>query len=86
MGRAMRFGLVPQRWTALVERALHAVRGNVSAEGLLEGVSDATPVGADAAHYGARPRGSFPWGQGPALLALIESRQGPDAGPEVNHG
>ena len=29
------------------------------------------PVGADAAHYGARPLGVFAWGQAPALLALL---------------
>ncbi len=86
VGRGMRYGLLPDHWSALVERALAATLSNISPDGLLEGVSDATPVGANAAHYGARNRGSFPWGQGPALLALIEHRQGPHAGPEVNHG
>jgi len=86
VGRGVRDGLLPARWSALVDRALTATWGHISREGLLEGVSDATPVGADAAHYGARNRGSFPWGQGPALLALGECLQASNAGAEVNHG
>jgi hypothetical protein len=44
----------------------------LSPDGELLGVSDATPVGADAAHYNARPLGTQAWGQGPALLAAVE--------------
>lgn len=86
VGRGMRYGHLPTSWGALVERALTATVRNISPGGFLEGVSDATPVGADAAHYGARNRGSFPWGQGPALLALIEQQNGPATVPEVSHG
>jgi rhamnogalacturonyl hydrolase YesR len=86
VGRGIRHGLVPERWSELVDRALNATLAHVSDDGLLEGVSDATPVGADAAHYDARNRGSFPWGQGPALLALIEQERWPHAAPEVSNG
>jgi rhamnogalacturonyl hydrolase YesR len=72
VGRAIRHGLVPRDWEPLVDRAWEATAALIAADGSLPGVSDATPVGPDAAHYGARPVGVFPWGQGPALLAAVE--------------
>ncbi|MGH2533150.1 MAG: glycoside hydrolase family 88 protein [Thermomicrobiales bacterium] len=72
VGRAVRHGLAAAEYAALADRAWAATAAGFSADGALLDVSDATPVGADAAHYGARPRGVFPWGQGPALLAAIE--------------
>jgi unsaturated rhamnogalacturonyl hydrolase len=86
VGRGIRYGLLAASWSALADRAWTATRGRISPDGFLEGVSDATPVGADAAHYGARARGSFPWGQGPALLAAVERLRSPSGGPEVRHG
>jgi len=84
--RGIRSGLLPTTWFALVDRAWNATVQCVSADGALEGVSDATPVGPVAAHYGARERGSFPWGQGPALLAAVERFRGLDSAREVRHG
>ncbi len=81
VGRAVRHGLVPASWSSLADRAWEATAARIAADGSLPGVSDATPVGADAAHYGARPLGVFPWGQGPALLAAIERLES-----EAGHG
>lgn len=72
VGRAVRRKQVPPQFQEMVTRALDATVRGIDASGALAGVSDATPVGADARHYGSRGRGVFPWGQGPALLALIE--------------
>jgi rhamnogalacturonyl hydrolase YesR len=41
VGRGMRYGLLPEDWAALVERALTATSRAITPEGLLEGVSDA---------------------------------------------
>ena len=73
--RAMRWDLVDQDNAGLVQRAWDATLEHIGPSGKLLGVSDATPVGADAAHYDARPLGSHTWGQGPALLAAIEVGQ-----------
>ena len=70
--RAIRWEMVSAEYSGLVQRALRATLGQLSPHGELLGVSDATPVGADAGHCAARPLGSHPWGQGPALLAAIE--------------
>jgi unsaturated rhamnogalacturonyl hydrolase len=86
VGRAVRRGLLPTTWSALVDRSWEAVARRVSPDGDLEGVSDATPVGPNALHYGGRARGSFPWGQGPALLAAVERLRDREATPEVRHG
>jgi unsaturated rhamnogalacturonyl hydrolase len=72
VGRGIRHGLLSPAWSALADRAWQTTRVHITPDGFLDGVSDATPVGADATHYGARPRGRFPWGQGPALLAAVE--------------
>jgi rhamnogalacturonyl hydrolase YesR len=72
IGRAIRWELVSPEYSDLVKRALTAMLEQLSPDGELLGVSDATPVGADAAHYNARPLGTQAWGQGPALLAAVE--------------
>ncbi|HET9661263.1 MAG TPA: glycoside hydrolase family 88 protein, partial [Thermomicrobiales bacterium] len=72
IGRAIRWKLISAQYVDLVRRAFAATLEQLSADGSLVGVSNATPVGADAAHYDARPLGTHPWGQGPALLAAIE--------------
>jgi len=61
---ASTFGQIEQK----ARSGMHAVTG---ADGALELVSDATPVGA-LATYATRPFGTFPWGQGPLLLALAQ--------------
>ena len=72
VNRAIRWGLIPESYAELVQRAQQAMLEQISPDGELVGVSDATPVGSDAAFYNARPLGAHPWGQGPALLAAIE--------------
>ncbi|MBK8023125.1 MAG: glycoside hydrolase family 88 protein [Chloroflexi bacterium] len=63
-------GLLAPVYRDAVERARTAMTARLT-DGLLEGVSVATPPG-DAAHYHAIPTGSgFPWGQGPALLFAL---------------
>jgi rhamnogalacturonyl hydrolase YesR len=76
VGRAVRDGLISNEHWPLVTRALAATRAALDDYGALRGVSDATPVGHDAAHYAARPRGVFAWGQGAALLAVLEEAVG----------
>jgi rhamnogalacturonyl hydrolase YesR len=85
VGRAIEHGLLPVRSAALMDRAWHATASTITADGMLPGVSDATPVGDNAAHYGARVRGSFPWGQGPALLAAIERTRRGGSPARVHH-
>jgi len=70
--RAIRWGLVPDGYAELVQRARQAMVEQISPDGQLLNVSDATPVGSDVAFYNARPLGAHPWGQGPALLTAIE--------------
>jgi unsaturated rhamnogalacturonyl hydrolase len=84
--RAIRHGLLDPEWSPMADRAWHATRNLVSPDGLLLGVSDATPVGEDVAHYDARPRGSFPWGQGPALLAAVDRLNAEQSSPETSNG
>jgi unsaturated rhamnogalacturonyl hydrolase len=52
-------------------KARAAMHSQVAPDGALQLVSDATPVGARAV-YATRPFGTFPWGQGPLLLALCQ--------------
>lgn len=59
------------RFADMERRARAAMHREVSPEGELRLVSDATPVG-EHATYASRPFGVFPWGQGPLLLALCQ--------------
>lgn len=61
--------LADDRHRSTYERARAAVLDRVSADGALELVSDATPIG-ELQMYVSRPFGIFPWGQGPLLLLL----------------
>jgi unsaturated rhamnogalacturonyl hydrolase len=72
VGRAIRSGFLDATGDELAARAWRAASDRVAPNGTLPAVSDATPVGATVEHYGSRPRGVFPWGQGPLLLAAIE--------------
>lgn len=72
VNRAIRSGLLDPASDELAARAWRAVADLVAPDGTLPAVSDATPVGATVEHYGSRPRGVFPWGQGPMLLAALE--------------
>ncbi|MHB8620049.1 MAG: glycoside hydrolase family 88 protein [Chloroflexota bacterium] len=85
--RALKRGLVSSPWQILADSSWQAVIRQLSPSGELLEVSDATPVGSDAAHYQARGRGVFPWGQGPALLAILEQEgcAGQPKNSEVEH-
>ncbi len=72
VGRGLDSGLVDRQYRELFDHAWRTTRASIGDDGMLRGVSDATPVGADASHYDSRRTGVFPWGQGPALLAAIE--------------
>jgi rhamnogalacturonyl hydrolase YesR len=63
--------LEASRHTAMEQKARTATYTQITADGKLQLVSDATPVGARAV-YATRPFGAFPWGQGPLLLALCQ--------------
>lgn len=63
-----RHGLVaPGAYKDMTSAALGAVRANVSPDGALGLVSEATPIGRFST-YATRPFGVFPWGQGSLLL------------------
>lgn len=71
IGEGIAARLLSQAYAPLVERAWKAVERALTAEGLLQGVSIATPPG-NAAHYNQIVTGEgFPWGQGPALLFAL---------------
>lgn len=76
---AKRRGLISaQRWhdlgcEAVTQRAFTAALGSVDEDGTFA-VSEATPIG-NREGYLARSSGLFPWGQGPFLLAAVESGQ-----------
>jgi unsaturated rhamnogalacturonyl hydrolase len=63
--------LEESRHATMEHRARTAMHGQIAPDGKLQLVSDATPVGARAV-YATRPFGTFPWGQGPLLLALCQ--------------
>ncbi|MFC4047869.1 glycoside hydrolase family 88 protein [Dactylosporangium siamense] len=60
-------------WAAMGHRALDAAVAALDADGGLP-VSSATPVGPPAT-YLDRDTGTYPWGQGPLLLALLSARK-----------
>jgi unsaturated rhamnogalacturonyl hydrolase len=62
--------LETSRYEEMERKARSAMHDHVK-DGTLLLVSDATPVGARAV-YATRPFGTFPWGQGPLLLALCQ--------------
>jgi len=72
VGEATRQRLMDRSAAPLAGRAWQATLAGIDRHGELVGVSDATPVGADASHYESRATGVFPWGQGPALLAATQ--------------
>jgi unsaturated rhamnogalacturonyl hydrolase len=59
------------RYGDMERKARAGMHAQVGTDGVLQLVSDATPVGARAV-YATRPFGTFPWGQGPLLLALCQ--------------
>ena len=63
--------VIEARHAATERKARAAMHAQIMPDGRLQLVSDATPVGARAV-YATRPFGTFPWGQGPLLLALCQ--------------
>ena len=69
--RGLALGLLGEDARAAADRAAGAMLQRLGDDGVLRGVSQATPPGS-AAHYAAIPTGgAYPWGQGPALKALL---------------
>ena len=69
--RGIRLGLIAHTHLDSARRAWRAFGRRLDANGVLQGVSFATPPG-DAAHYATIATGAnCPWGQGPALDALL---------------
>ncbi len=69
-------GLVDaDKFVRLIASAHAAVVAHVGHDGVLDRVSEATPVG-QFSTYATRPFGSFPWGQGPLLLMLCRHQEG----------
>lgn len=70
VGVGMQTGLLDKKYETLVQKAWNAMNARLE-DGLLRGVSIATPPG-DAPHYNSIATSSgFPWGQGPALLFCL---------------
>jgi rhamnogalacturonyl hydrolase YesR len=72
LSEGMRHGFLEfSHYAEMERRARAAMHAQLASDGTLQLVSDATPVGARAV-YATRPFGTFPWGQGPLLLALCQ--------------
>lgn len=70
---ACRAGFIPSTLIDTADRAHAALLRILGEDGTLPALSIATPPG-DAAHYNTiQTAPVFPWGQGPALLALLDS-------------
>jgi len=68
-------GVFSEKYDHVINRAKEALLDAINENGKLCGVSAATPPGAhgDIQHYNQIPvSGPVPWGQGPAILALLE--------------
>jgi unsaturated rhamnogalacturonyl hydrolase len=77
LAQGIRHGLLSPEYTPVVRRAWEAVAARLG-DGLLPGVSIATPPG-DAAHYNRIATGAgYPWGQGPALLLCLTRLTAPE--------
>jgi unsaturated rhamnogalacturonyl hydrolase len=73
---AMRLGVVEgEAMERSMKRARDAILASLDADGQLREVSAAVYASTEPSHYGRVPRGYVvPWGQGPALLALVAGR------------
>lgn len=77
--RGVQVGLLPVRYLDPAAAAWAALVSCVR-DGVVTGVSQATPAG-DANHYQQIPTGGpYPWGQGPALLAAAAQLHGYERG------
>jgi unsaturated rhamnogalacturonyl hydrolase len=70
---AFRAGLIERRYCEAGDRAWDAVANRIDSSGHLTGVSYRPGVNSDRARYEHTPTvGSYPWGQGPFLLAAVQ--------------
>lgn len=68
---AVSAGLLPVAYAAVADRAWDAMLTRLTPDGMLQGVSVATPPG-NAPHYNSIATGAgYPWAQGPLLLWLL---------------
>lgn len=72
--KAIRLRLLPreEKYINTAEKAIQAIKDNISEKGELRQVSFGTPVFGDVAEYKTIPLTSMPYGQSLALLALTE--------------
>lgn len=71
--KGVRLGCLDSSCRLAAEKAVEALRGYISPDGLVSGVSLGTPVGPDdPAFYKTIPTGVTPYGQAMALLAFAE--------------
>lgn len=80
--RAVRLGVVSADEVGeAADRAVAAVAAGIGADAVLAEVSAAVMACTEPSHYANVPRGfNVPWGQGPALLALVEYLKSEEAG------
>lgn len=72
--KGYRLGICPYEHFVQVDESLDNILAFISDKGELTGVSQATPVG-DIANYNNQPTGTYIWGQGALLRALIERKK-----------
>ena len=70
--KAVRKGYLGAEYSAVAEKAVRAVIGNISDDGELQQVSFGTGMGPDLDFYRTIPRTSMPYGQAMAILCLAE--------------
>lgn len=73
--KAVRLGLLEERYREVGERAIRAIVANIDDEGELQQVSFGTGMGSDLEFYRQIPLTSMPYGQAMAILALAEFRR-----------
>ncbi|WP_104841058.1 glycoside hydrolase family 88 protein [Sinorhizobium fredii] len=70
--RGIEAGILRQEDRVHADRALMAVLGQIDAEGVVQGVSDGTPMGHDLDFYRRIPNLPTPYGQALTMLLLID--------------
>lgn len=70
--KAVRLGLLDQRYLAMADKAVEGIVAHITPEGELTQVSFGTSMGNDLDHYRQIPLTSMPYGQSMAMLCLTE--------------
>ena len=73
VSRAMQLGLLDDGYSDLVARARASVQRCINAEGIVEHVSDGTPMGHDLEFYRQIPDTPTPYGQALTMLMLVDA-------------